>query len=185
VPRVRWVLVVAALTAGCVSSAAPLRFGDTLGFEDGPGALTEPWGGGGAGYERTLVCADAPEGACVARIESVVSPVPAGGFASVTQCVGDAGVLAGKRVRLSGLLRTEDVSGYAGFWLRVDSVAQEAPPRAFDNMEAKHLDGTTPWTRHDVTLEVPADDIGGACFGFLLGGAGRVDADDLTFEVLD
>lgn len=182
-----WVLVVAAMTAGCVSSssAEQLRFGDTLGFEDGPGALTEPWGGGGEGYERTLVCTVAPEGACVARIDSVLSPVPAGGFASVTQCVADAGVLAGKRVRLSGLLRTEDVSGFAGLWLRVDSVSQGEPPRAFDNMETKQLDGTTPWTRHDVTLDVPADDIGGACFGFLLGGSGQVDADELKFEVLD
>ena len=48
---------------------------------------------------------------------------------------------AGKRVRMSGYMKSQDVAGWAGFWFRVDG--QGARPLAFDNM---HWAGRS---RHD------------------------------------
>ena len=91
-------------------------------------------GGGGEGYERSIACGAAPEGQCVVTTTSGSAPLAPNAFASMTQCVADASPLAGKRVRLSGRLRTDQVEGFAGVWLRVDPPDRDGRPPAFDNM---------------------------------------------------
>jgi len=85
----------------------------------------------------------------------------------------------GKRVRLAGHLRSEAVERWAGFWMRVDAADRRAV--AFDNMSARAVRGTTPWTRYAIVLDVPEDAVQIA-FGFLLAGDGQVWADDLSLE---
>lgn len=61
---------------------------------------------------------------------------------------------AGKRVRFAAMVRSENVSDWAGLWMRVD---EGMKPVAFDNMQSRAIKGTTGWTTYEVVLDVPAD----------------------------
>lgn len=87
----------------------------------------------------------------------------------------------GKRVRLSAMLRTRNVSatgGGAGLWMRVDAKGGES---AFDNMFTRGIRGTTEWTRVSVVLDV-SPEASGIAFGMLLLSRGEAWVDDFTFE---
>jgi erythromycin esterase len=89
----------------------------------------------------------------------------------------------GKRLKLTGYLRTADISrGHAGLWMRVDG--PEGKPLAFDNMGDRGVTGTSEWTRYEIVLPVPEDAVG-VVFGALHTGDGTVWVDTLRFEVLD
>ena len=94
----------------------------------------------------------------------------------------DAERYRGKRVRLSGWLRTEDVDhddGWAGLWLRIDGPAGRS--LAFDNTEEQPVRENSDWTRLAVVLDVD-NRAEALAFGFMLVGSGKVWADDLEFE---
>ena len=83
---------------------------------------------------------------------------------------------AGKRVRLSAMLKTENVANWAGLWMRVDksSGASSSPKMlAFDNMQDRPVKGTEDWKNYNVVLDVP-NDATGISFGVLLNGSGNV-----------
>ena len=104
------------------------------------------------------------------------------GFRSVTQFI-KADTYRGKRVRLTGFLKTRDVrGGWAGVWLRVDGPDEKS--LAFDNMQGRPAMGTTDWSRHAVVLDVPEAAVRLA-FGALLVGTGQVWVDDLALDVVD
>jgi len=89
----------------------------------------------------------------------------------------------GKRVRYSAVVRTEDVEGWAGLFMRVDG-RDVAHPLAFDNMQTRALVGTTPCQRHEVVLDVPRE----AKFiwlGLMLSGAGNAWIGGVRFDVVD
>jgi C-terminal processing protease CtpA/Prc len=86
---------------------------------------------------------------------------------------------AGANLELRGFLRTEDVSEFAGLWMREDG---ESGPVAFDNMQSRQLKGTTGWTEYSITLplEKTAKRL---IVGVLGSGVGKVWADDLRLLV--
>ena len=86
---------------------------------------------------------------------------------------------AGARLELSGFLRTENVAGFAGLWMREDG---DGGVVAFDNMESRRLNGTTGWTEYTITLPL-APGAKRLIFGVLAAGGGRVWADDLRLLV--
>jgi TonB family protein len=87
---------------------------------------------------------------------------------------------AGKRVRLSGYIKTQEVTeGYAGLWWRVDGAAGTL---AFDNMRDRGVTGTTDWKRYDVELQVAAD-AANINFGVLFPANGTAWFDSLTIEL--
>jgi C-terminal processing protease CtpA/Prc len=86
---------------------------------------------------------------------------------------------AGKTLELRGFLRTTDVSGMAGLWMREDG---EQPSLAFDNMANRPVKGTTEWIEYSVQLPIHAD-ARKVFFGVLLVGSGTVWADDLQLLV--
>ena len=86
----------------------------------------------------------------------------------------------GKRVRLSGLLKSQEVAGWAGLWVRVDSGKDAV---AFDNMQNRAIKGTTEWHRYEVVLDVPKNATGIA-LGILLTGAGEVWMNGARFDVV-
>lgn len=86
----------------------------------------------------------------------------------------------GKRVRLSGLVRSQEVAKWAGLWVRVDSGKDVV---AFDNMQNRPIKGTTEWHRYEVVLEVPKNATGIA-LGILLTGAGEVWMNGARFDVV-
>ncbi len=112
---------------------------------------------------------------------SIRSLVEEHGFRAVTQLI-KADAYRGKRVRLTGYLKTRAVRWHAGLWLRVDG--PDAKLLAFDNMSDRPVMGTTDWSQHAVVLDVPEAAVRLA-FGVLLHGTGQVWADDLTLEVVD
>lgn len=89
----------------------------------------------------------------------------------------------GKRVRMSGFVRSADVSSWAGLWMRVDGPGK-TEPLAFDNMQDRPIRATTDWTKYEVILDVP-EQAQGIAFGVLLDGAGQVWFDDFKLEIVE
>jgi hypothetical protein len=85
----------------------------------------------------------------------------------------------GSRIQLSGFVRTEDVTGFAALWMRLDG---EGAPLAFDSTQKLNIRGTTDWTEYTITVPVHSDGRQ-LYFGFLLDGAGKAWADDLRLLV--
>jgi ketosteroid isomerase-like protein len=86
----------------------------------------------------------------------------------------------GKRVRLSGWLRTADVTE-VGLWMRVDD---DLRMLAFDNMQDRPIKGTTDWQMYSVVLDVPIEATK-ILFGTNLVGRGQVWSDDFKLEIVD
>ena len=102
------------------------------------------------------------------------------GFGTLMQSI-SATNYTGKRIRLRGWAKSNEVSNWAGFWLRVD---KERETLAIDNMHDRGIKGTRPWTIYDIVLDVPADATS-IPFGVLLTGTGEVWMSDVSLEVVD
>ena len=87
----------------------------------------------------------------------------------------------GQRVRFSARVRTQDVSDWAGLWMRVDT--RDGKTLAFYNSENKPIKGTTNWQERSVVLDVPAD-AGVIVFGVIGQGTGQVWMEPLAFETV-
>jgi hypothetical protein len=93
----------------------------------------------------------------------------------------------GKRVRLTGSLKTKEVSNWAGFWFRVDGQKKDVV-LAFDNMKDGKTDrsitGTNDWKQCDLVLDVPfnAKEI---VYGALLLGSGQIWFENVTLEIVN
>ena len=83
----------------------------------------------------------------------------------------------GKRIELTGYLKTEEVKS-VGMWMRVDS--KEVSELQFDNMENRRVIGSNDWKQYAIVLDVPLETYEIA-FGVLLVGSGKVWMD--TFEI--
>lgn len=113
-----------------------------------------------------------------AFLKSVV-PVTSG-FGTLMQSF-KADEFRGKRVRMSGYVRANDVGDWAGLWMRVDGLKSEL--LALDNMQQRAIKGTSDWQKYDIVLDV-ADEAQSIAFGLLLTGKGQVWMDDLRFEAV-
>jgi hypothetical protein len=102
------------------------------------------------------------------------------GFGTLMQSISAANYV-GKRIRLRGWVKSQDVGDWAGLWMRVDK-GREAV--AFDNMQDRAIKGAQPWTSYDVVLDVPSDATS-INFGILLSGTGEVWLNDLSLEVVE
>lgn len=78
---------------------------------------------------------------------------------------------AGQRVRLSGWMKTEDITRSGNLWLRVDG--ENKPGLSFDNMSDRSPKGTTDWQEYSIVLDVPAESKS-MSYGFFLGGNGKL-----------
>lgn len=90
----------------------------------------------------------------------------------------------GKRIRMTGFMKSKDVIGWAGFWLRMDQPGSQQSASYFDNMHDRSIRGNTDWKKYEIVLDVPADAINIA-FGALLNEAGQIWFDNIKFEVVD
>ena len=89
---------------------------------------------------------------------------------------------AGHHIRFSGYIQTKDVTqGFAGLWWRVDG-APGSSPLAFDNMSDRGPSNTTPWTRYEISLDVPKE-ARNINFGVLHTGTGEAWFDTLNVEI--
>ncbi|RIA94780.1 hypothetical protein C1645_759284 [Glomus cerebriforme] len=85
----------------------------------------------------------------------------------------------GKRVQLSGFIKNNNVLGWVGMWMRVDSVNG-----SFDNMSNRPINGTGDWKSVENVLDVP-EDTSNLAFGILLVGEGEAWLDECKFEIVD
>ncbi|HCX47595.1 MAG TPA: AraC family transcriptional regulator [Bacillus sp. (in: Bacteria)] len=88
----------------------------------------------------------------------------------------------GKRIKLSGFIKTKDVGGFCGFWMRVDDALGDV--LQFDNMSDRPVVGNSEWNHYAIVLDVPENSVVIA-FGVLLSGNGQVWIDELKFEEVD
>lgn len=88
----------------------------------------------------------------------------------------------GKRVKLSGFIKSKDVDGFCGFWMRVDDALGDV--LQFDNMSDRQIVGSNEWNHYHVVLDIP-ENSKVIAFGVLLSGNGQVWIDELKFEEVD
>jgi hypothetical protein len=87
----------------------------------------------------------------------------------------------GRRMELEGYLKSKDVTGWAGLWVRVDD--EQGKVLEFHNMMELPVRGTTGWARYSIPFNVDSQAFE-IHFGALLAGQGELKADDFAFRVL-
>lgn len=87
----------------------------------------------------------------------------------------------GKKVRLVAWLRTEELDGQLGLWLRADGEVSGRPV-AFGGTHATPLRGTTDWVRGEAAVEVP-ETASAFVLGAFVAGAGTAWIDDVEIAV--
>ncbi|MGE7186800.1 helix-turn-helix transcriptional regulator [Peribacillus sp. NPDC006672] len=85
----------------------------------------------------------------------------------------------GKRMKLSGFLKSKDVDGFCGLWMRVDNALHDV--LQFDNMGNRPIVNDTEWNHYYIVLDVP-ENSAIISFGVLLSGRGKVWIDELEFD---
>jgi hypothetical protein len=137
-------------------------------------------------YEVSLDPGGGRGGSDCVLVETVREPAERS-FAGVQQVV-PADPYRGGRLRVSAWVRTEDVTGWAAIYLRINGRKRADGPRreilAIDNMSDRRIRGTSGWRRHDVVLDVP-EEATEVAFGAFLNGAGAMRADDFELELVD
>ncbi|SDH46497.1 hypothetical protein SAMN04488062_10820 [Flavobacterium omnivorum] len=124
----------------------------------------------GAGYD----------GKNAATIQSIMPNIS--GFGTLMQSFAAEKYL-GKRIRLSGYVKTKDVAGKACFWLRVEK-ANSQQILSFDNMNNRPIIGTNDWKKYEIVVDVPAT-ASKISYGALVRGTGKIWFDNLSFEIVD
>jgi WD40 repeat protein len=143
--------------------------------------VAEGWAGGSAtgDYEMALDTTVRHGGRASARIKSNV-PVPSG-FAQFNQKL-RADDYRGKRLRLSGYVKTENAEQGAWLWMGLNCETEYV----LDNMHIIHdrrIKGTRDWRTCDIVLDVPKDALA-ISIGVGFSGAGQAWFDDLKFEIV-
>ncbi len=128
-------------------------------------------------YETGIDEAQAYQGHASAYLKSKAPH--AEGFGTLMQSI-SARQYLGSKVRLSGLVKSEEVTGWGGLWMRVDRFNTML---SIDNMQNRAIKGTTGWQRYDVVLDVPKDATRIA-FGILLNGSGEVWLNSARLELV-
>jgi hypothetical protein len=137
------------------------------------------WGGGPDGYEVKVdhtVKHGGKASASLKRITTEAKPA----FGTIVQAF-KADDYRGKRLRLTGYVKSNEVEGWAGLWMRVDS--EQEGTVAFDNMQDRSIKGTADWKKCEIILDLP-ESSSIITFGVLLAGKGQVWIDDLQFDVV-
>ena len=93
----------------------------------------------------------------------------------------DATSYRGKRMRLRGYLRTDDVDS-GGLWVRVDGILEgKYAMLALDNSEDRRIEDTREWETREIVVDIPPEGVT-ILMGAMLTGDGELWVDDLSFE---
>jgi len=88
----------------------------------------------------------------------------------------------GKRLMLSGYIKSEDVKVWSGMWMRIDG--ENNRQLGFDNMQDRAIKGTTDWEMYEIVLDIPENSTT-INYGVLLGGNGKVWFDNFELKEVD
>lgn len=95
----------------------------------------------------------------------------------------DAIAYRGKRMRLRGYLRADDVDS-GGLWVRVDGILEgKYAMLALDNSEDRRVEGTRDWEAREIVVDIPPEAVT-ILIGALITGDGELWVDDLSFEAV-
>lgn len=114
-------------------------------------------------------------------IRSVADEFSTGEFGTIMQQI-SAKTFVGKRMRFSGFVKTREVEGWCGLWMRIDSALSVT--LKLDNMQSRAITGTTEWNYYSCVLDIPEN---GAIIniGILLSGKGQIWFDNANFQEVD
>lgn len=130
-------------------------------------------------YDMGIDKAAGQDGKNTATIKSIDKKID--GFGTLMQqCKPDK--YLGKRIKMTGFVKTENVTTWAGLWLRVDQSGSNKP-LSFDNMGDRPIKGTTDWTKYEIELDVPSNS-SLIAYGALLAGTGQIWFDNIRFEIV-
>jgi hypothetical protein len=116
-----------------------------------------------------------------AYVESL-TPTVEGGFGGMMQST-SAESYAGKRVRLSGWIKTAEANEGGGhLWMRIDG-QERGQMLGFDNMDNRPVKGTADWQEASVVLDVPAN-AASLNYGFFVAGGGKMWVNGQRIEVV-
>ena len=118
----------------------------------------------------------------IRSIDKVVDPE----FAALSK-YSKALELENKELELTAEIKSIDVKGWAGLWMRIDGIRYEGKrsydtTAAFDNMNDRKIQGTNDWTGYKVVLKVP-DEYKGIGYGVLLVGEGQLEIRNFRLRV--
>lgn len=157
--------LLAALATSCVVALAAA-----------PGDLPAPWVVTGPAASKFVAGVDSTGAGRGAKFIRNASG-DATAWAALAQGI-SAQNYRGQRVRFSARVRTENVTNWAGLWMRVDRGNR---PVAFYNSMDKPIHGTTDWQPRSVVLDVPTD-ADTIVFGVIDSGKGQVWIESLALE---
>lgn len=92
----------------------------------------------------------------------------------------------GEKVKLTGFIKSKDLTDWAGMWMRIDVPNGPGKPmkcEGFDNMQNRPIKGTTEWTQYEIILDVPKE-CTNIAYGVLISKTGNLWIDDFKFEVI-
>ena len=141
------------------------------------------WGGGGKDYEFGVDRTVKHGGKASGSIKSTATePL---WYASLTQAF-KADDFRGQRLRMTAYVKSKDVEGSAGLWMRIEGIDGKGNySLSLDHMGGRPIKGTNDWKQYEVVLDVPKEGSAQIFFGVLLAGKGQVWVDDFKFEVVD
>jgi hypothetical protein len=100
------------------------------------------------GYEMGLEMGKGRDEKTCATIQSKEKKIT--GLGTLMQACAPAKYL-GKRIRMTGYIKTQDAIEQAGMWLRVDNNGKSI---AFDNMGSRAIKVTHEWKQYEIVLDV-------------------------------
>ncbi len=104
------------------------------------------------------------------------------GFGTIMQsCLADK--YHGKRLKMTGYVKSLDVKGWAGLWLRIDATNLNGKTLGFDNMSDRSIRKTTDWKKYEIIMDVPSNAYNLA-YGALLVGQGQIWFSNINFEIV-
>ncbi|NMO97628.1 helix-turn-helix transcriptional regulator [Paenibacillus lemnae] len=141
------------------------------------------WSITGSRIEEYVVSTDKEEahlGKCSVRLESVGKAKQDAFVTLMQMCSADPYI--GRRIRLTAFVKSEEVKGWAGLWMRIDRKSGDM--LKFDNMQDRSITGTRDWNLYAVVLDVP-ESSHAVAFGVLLCGRGKAWVDNFKIEIVD
>jgi hypothetical protein len=108
---------------------------------------------------------------------SITSKTGEGKFGAISCLIPQT--LAGTKLKLKCFIKTENVAGYAGLYVRIDGTS------AFDNMYNQNIKGTADWKEYTIELPYNSDDAEQIVIGALLAGSGKMWFDDVRLYLDD
>ncbi len=141
--------------------------------------LPEGWNGGNTqDYETGLDSKIFKEGKFAGTIKSRTQNPE--NFGTIVQSFSAESYLE-KRVRMSAYVKADQITSWAGLWMRVDGEGKDKIALSFDNMNARPIKGTLDWKKYEIVLDIPAESKY-ITFGILLNGPGQAWIDGFHFE---